>query len=72
MLFLLICWITFTVNIYEACDSSNLEILHILEINHVVITYSFLISALKIVSRIKHIYFQVVLHTEMKKFNTTC
>lgn len=69
MLFLLICWITFTVNIYEACDSSNLEILHILEINHVVINY---ISALKIVSRIKHIYFQVALHTEMKKINTTC
>lgn len=32
-------WMTLTVNIYGACDSSNLETLHILEINHVVINY---------------------------------
>lgn len=33
--------------------ASNLEILHILEINHVVITHSFLITALKIACPVK-------------------
>jgi len=59
MLFLLIIcfWITFTVNICEACESSNLEILHILEMNPVVISYSALISALKIACPTKHFLF---------------
>lgn len=73
MIFLLIIcsWVTFTVNIYEACDSSNLEILHILEINCVVISYSVLITALKIACPIEDILFWSSI-AEIKKVNTMC